>query len=75
MPDFVFGIGGTEVRVSAMEYAQEMSAGVCMFNVLDVRAIGSFPVDAIVLGTPVMNAFYSVFDLDRREVRLAKPVV
>ena len=74
MPDFVFGIGGKEVRVSAMDYAQEVGQGSCTFNVLDSRAVGGFPVDAIVLGTPVMNAFYSVFDLDRREVRLAKPL-
>ena len=73
MPDLVFGIWGREVRVSALEYALEVEQGMCLFNVVPVPR-GAFPVDAIVLGTPVLNAFYSVFDLGGKEVRLAKSV-
>lgn len=72
LPNITFGIGGQELTITAFDYAPMIrdpnNSPLCMVTIWSVSR-NDYPVNAIVLGTPFMNAFYSVFDLDRREVR------
>ncbi|MCJ1312467.1 hypothetical protein MMC25_006141 [Agyrium rufum] len=71
LPDIILRLAGQEVRISAMDYSLPFREGLCFFMFVSSERLG-FPVDAIVLGAPALASFYSVFDVDRREVRLAK---
>ncbi|KAI6081710.1 aspartic peptidase domain-containing protein [Hypoxylon rubiginosum] len=77
MPDFVFQLAGQNFTVTAFEYApmavSQYKEPRCSFDIWSSEAYlnPEHPVAAgsILLGTPFLNAFYSVFDLDKREIR------
>ena len=75
MPNITFGLAGKNFSLTPYDYAPEFVAdgqSVCSFELYSSE--GWYPVDAIVLGPQFLNAFYAVFDLDNREVRLAKGI-
>jgi saccharopepsin len=60
MPNFTLGLGGHDFTLTPWDYVVEVMAPgkqrVCLFNFYPTD--GNFPVDAIVLGKPFMEAFY-----------------
>ncbi len=60
MPNMTFGIGGREITLTSFDYVDQVigpnDQKVCLFNVYPTR--DQFPVDAIVLGKPFLEAFY-----------------
>ena len=61
MPNMTLGIGGGEFTITPFDYVVEVEGpgkqSVCFFDMWPSDQLG-FPVDAIVLGKPFMQAFY-----------------
>lgn len=60
MPNISFGLANQQFTLDPFEYTSEMMSPskerICFFNFYSTR--DQYPVDAIVLGTPFMEAFY-----------------
>ena len=60
MPNITFGLAGKDFTLTAYDYTIEVEGPakmrMCFFDIYPSR--GQFPVDAIVLGKPFMEAFY-----------------
>jgi saccharopepsin len=59
MPNFTFGLAGHNLTITPYQYTKEVMVGgdlICLWDMMSTR--NQFPVDAIVLGTPFMEAFY-----------------
>ncbi|KAK8078519.1 hypothetical protein PG996_004689 [Apiospora saccharicola] len=78
LPDLVFELGGGQTfAVTARQYAypvRRQGEVLCHLGLHSTAFYkgcyyGSAPRGAVVLGTPFLNAYYSVYDLDKMEVR------
>ncbi|KAK8075933.1 acid protease [Apiospora phragmitis] len=76
LPDLVFELAGREFAVTPSQYAYPLvtqGEEQCTFNILRTATFTeegyTIPSDTVVLGTPFLNAYYSVYDLDNMEVR------
>ncbi len=60
MPNFTFGLAGKKFTITPYDYTVEFEGPaktkVCFFDIIPTE--GYYPVDAIVLGKPFMEAFY-----------------
>ncbi|KAK3328345.1 aspartic peptidase domain-containing protein [Cercophora scortea] len=83
LPNFTFGIAGQNFTLTPFDYAPVVVDAsrreMCSFDIYSTSGVlgetGDPVLDrSIILGTPFLNAFYTVFDLDRSEIRLTKPV-
>ena len=78
MPNITFGLAGQEFTLTPYDYAPELVMdGQSMFSFEIWSTEGIFPQDApdaIILGPHFLNAYYGVFDLSHREIRLAKDI-
>jgi saccharopepsin len=76
MPNLTFGLAGGNFTITPYGYTNEVEVPgkekICLFNIYPTK--GDYPTDAIVLGKPFMEAFYSVFDLDNMEIRLTERI-
>ena len=76
LPPLTFGMGGHNLSLSAFDYTFELSlpnppyeAPVCITTFWSIEDFGYPDANAgIVLGSPFLKAFYSVFDFGKREV-------
>jgi saccharopepsin len=75
MPNLTFTLADHNFTITPYDYAPEITAGeqtTCLFMVWSTD--GNFDVDSIVLSTEFLNAYYAVFDEDKREVHLAEAI-
>ena len=84
LPDLTFVLGGHSFSITAFEYTMEFSIqeeeeeeeeNKCMTTFLQIETLLDWilfdPVEnrpSVILGSPFLGAFYSVFNLDKREV-------
>jgi saccharopepsin len=82
LPNFVFGLGKHNFTLTPFDYAP-MKIGPsdkqphCYFDIFPTTVFRQHEAQynaTLVLGIPFLNAFYSVFDLDRREIQLTTPI-
>ncbi|KAK8108864.1 candidapepsin-3 precursor [Apiospora sp. TS-2023a] len=80
MPDVVVGLGDHEFRIKAFQYAapvvREDGREMCVLSMMDIDQVLDPPRPdggvELLFGLPFLRAFYSVFDLDQREIRLTE---
>ncbi|KAK8057465.1 aspartic endopeptidase Pep2 [Apiospora saccharicola] len=81
MPDTVVGLGEHEFRVAARQYARPIIRArdgreLCLVSMVDAEQLrdprGPLGGTNMVFGLSFLRAFYSVFDLDQREIRLTE---
>ncbi|KAK8130606.1 hypothetical protein PG999_002986 [Apiospora kogelbergensis] len=71
---------GRSFTVTAFQYAYQVvspeEGDQCTFNIFPTSRFakkgGPIPKDALILGSPFLNAYYSVYDLDNMEIRLTE---
>ncbi|KAK3685771.1 aspartic peptidase domain-containing protein [Podospora appendiculata] len=77
LPNFTFGIAGQNFTLTPFDYAPVVvtpsQRQMCSFDIESTSGVlgSGDPVleRSIILGTPFLNAFYTVFDLDQSEIR------
>ena len=72
LPHLTFDLGGHDFILTAYDYTLEMTLGDygirCVYAIEPLPQMAVEAKDMIVLGSPFLRGFYSVFDYDRREL-------
>ncbi|KAH8892586.1 acid protease [Thozetella sp. PMI_491] len=82
MPNLTIALGGHNFTITPFDYSAVMESEdgqrICTFDIYPTEPyLGTTdPIlqKTIVLGRPFLNAFYSVFDLDKHEIRVAPAI-